>query len=127
MGPAALTRYNQRVKVIAVAIVAALASCGPKPEPRDETMPSATLDKQDPTAHYEHHDSPTAGGGAWWRNFHPFSAPPDPFAGPTDPPHYYTGCGGCSSDDPSGALALLALIPAFARRRRMRCSTASSM
>ena len=93
-----------------------LTSCGPKAAPHDEFMASATLDKQDPTAHYEHHDPPKA-GGHWWSSFHPFSAPADAFAGPTDPPHYYTGCGGCASNDPSGALALVVLASLVGGRR----------
>lgn len=31
---------------------------------------------------------------------------------------YFTGCGGCSSDDPSGLLVLLAALPLATRRRR---------
>ena len=100
-------------------------------EPREpqEPMPSSVLDKQDPTAHYDHHPTGklVGGGGGWhWPRLFGGGAP-DPFNGGGEAPHYYTGCGGCTSDDPASVLVLLALIPAFARRRRMRCSTASSM
>lgn len=133
MTPEPCHASSVRVLVIAMLLVV-LAACGrpqgaEEPHEPQEPMSSETLDKQDPTAHYEHHEPLKRNDGyfAGLRNFFRGDSTPDPFAGSSTPPHYYMGCGGCASGDPSNALVLLALMPAFARRRRMRCSTASSM
>jgi hypothetical protein len=110
---------SQVVGLVAIVLV---ASCGPRPpaEEPQEPMPSAVLDKQDPTAHYEHHPSgKLVGGGGGWHWPHLFGGgAPDPFYGPSEPPHYYTGCGGCSSDDPANVLVVFAIAPIVLRRRR---------
>ena len=110
------------------AVVVMLAGCGPKPGPREEFMSSETLEHQDPKADTSHHPTLRTYSSGWsWGNLFGHSSSSNPFSSPGSPPHYYTGCGGCASDDPSSLLVLLASMPAFARRRRIRCSTASSM
>lgn len=97
-----------------------VASCGQPPPPQDpaDMMPSATLEHQDPGADTSHNKTIKTYGSRWtWGSlFH--SGPSFPSFGDTSsPPHYYTGCGGCASSDPSNALMLLALAPLLRRRR----------
>ena len=82
-------------------------------------MPSSTLEHQNPGADTSHNPTLKTYGSRWNLGslFH-WGHPSNPFgevAGPA--PHYYTGCGGCSSNDPSGALVLLAFVPLVRRRR----------
>jgi MYXO-CTERM domain-containing protein len=99
-----------------------LAACGPRPgaEEPQAPMPSETLDKQDPKAKYEHYEPRKPSFGSRLKNsFWPWRAStPDPFTGSSEPPHYYTGCGGCASDDRSSLLVVLLLAGLIFRRSR---------
>ncbi|HUS27467.1 MAG TPA: hypothetical protein VMZ53_03130 [Kofleriaceae bacterium] len=92
-------------------------------EPQDP-MPSSTLEHQNPAADTSKNPTLHTYGSRWhWPSFFHFGGPPDPFASVGGAaPHYYTGCGGCSSHDPSNALIVFALMPLVVRRRRVRAA-----
>src|SRR4051812_37813781 len=106
-----------------LALIMLLASCG---EPARPHAPPDVLARMNPNADTSHNPTLKTYGSKWgWGRLFHHDDVPDAFYTPANPPHYYMGCGGCASNDPAGVLGLLALIPALARRRRMRCSTAS--
>ena len=96
-------------------------------QPTEDMMPSAVLDHQDPGADTSHNPELSWSssrslldellGGLSSRN-----AAPSAFAGPAETPHYYKGCGGCSTEHPSGlaAVAIAIAVAAGLRRRRRR-------
>ncbi|HWO19317.1 MAG TPA: MYXO-CTERM sorting domain-containing protein [Kofleriaceae bacterium] len=95
-------------------------------QPPADTMPSDVLDRQDPGADTSRNPELSRsssrsllddllGGLSPWR------ASPPAFSGPTEAPHYYKGCRGCSTEGPGGLAAVAVAVAAgLALRRRDR-------
>jgi hypothetical protein len=100
----------------------AVAACGPRPgaEEPQEPMPSETLDHQNPAADTSKNPTLRTYGSRWsWGDFFHIRGPSNPFGETTGAaPHYYTGCGGCSSHGDAALVNVLLLAWLVARRRR---------
>jgi MYXO-CTERM domain-containing protein len=119
------------VAVAALAVVAAwLAGCtvtggrsrpAAPAQPTGDLMPSSVLDHQDPGADTSHNPVQRwVSSGSPFDGLFTWHAPESAFGGSAGTPHYYKGCGGCSTDRASGALLPAIAVGLGLRRRRRR-------